>query len=70
MMPRAASELFAHIGRDPLHMYTVTMSYIQIYMEMLQASCQTPLHCHHDHCSGCKSSRVNVYVKVLLARLS
>ena len=37
MMPRAASELFAHIGRDPQHMYTVTMSYVQIYMEMLQA---------------------------------
>ena len=36
MMPRAAAELFAHIGRDAGHMYTVTMSYVQIYMEMLQ----------------------------------
>jgi hypothetical protein len=41
MMPRAASELFAHIGRDAHHMYVVTMSYIQIYMEMLQASSRT-----------------------------
>ena len=39
MMPRAAAELFTHIGRDAGHMYTVTMSYVQIYMEMLQVGC-------------------------------
>lgn len=37
MMPRAAAELFAHVARDPGHMYTITMSYLQIYMELLQA---------------------------------
>ena len=37
MMPRAAAELFAHITRDASHLYTVTMSYVQIYMELLQA---------------------------------
>ena len=44
MMPRAAAELFAHIGRDVGHMYTVTMSYVQIYMEMLQARFIGPCH--------------------------
>jgi len=43
MMPRAAAELFTHIGRDVGHMYTVTMSYVQIYMEMLQVG-RSPRH--------------------------
>ncbi|KAG2485040.1 hypothetical protein HYH03_016243 [Edaphochlamys debaryana] len=36
MIPRAAAELFAAAGRDPSHTYRITMSYIQIYMEMIQ----------------------------------
>lgn len=39
MIPRAAAEVFAHIAADALNEYTVFMSYIQIYMEMIQASC-------------------------------
>ena len=40
MIPRAASEVFAHIGTDVLNEYTVFMSYIQIYMEMIQVRCK------------------------------
>ncbi|GFR51944.1 hypothetical protein Agub_g14466 [Astrephomene gubernaculifera] len=36
MIPRAAAELFAAAARDHLHTYRITMSYIQIYMEMIQ----------------------------------
>ncbi|KAL3161494.1 hypothetical protein ABBQ32_010369 [Trebouxia sp. C0010 RCD-2024] len=36
MIPRAASEVFAHIAADAVSEYTVFMSYIQIYMEMIQ----------------------------------
>ncbi|DBB04859.1 TPA: hypothetical protein ACH3X3_010146 [Trebouxia sp. C0006] len=36
MIPRAAAEIFAHISTDVLNEYTVFMSYIQIYMEMIQ----------------------------------
>ncbi|GIL67169.1 hypothetical protein Vafri_20615 [Volvox africanus] len=36
MIPRAAAELFSAAARDMLHMYRITMSYIQIYMEMIQ----------------------------------
>jgi hypothetical protein len=37
MMPRAAAAVFAHIAGDPSHHYSVCMSYIQIYRELLQA---------------------------------
>lgn len=40
MIPRAASEVFAHIAADALNEYTVFMSYIQIYMEMIQVLCK------------------------------
>ena len=40
MIPRAASEVFAHIAADALNEYTVFMSYIQIYMEMIQVHCK------------------------------
>ena len=36
MMPRAVAELFAHAERDLEHHYSFTMSYAQIYMELLQ----------------------------------
>ncbi len=36
MIPRAAAEIFAHISTDVLNEYTVFMSYIQIYMEIIQ----------------------------------
>ncbi|EIE22665.1 kinesin-domain-containing protein [Coccomyxa subellipsoidea C-169] len=36
MMPRAASVVFSEIAGDPDNTYTVVMSYIQIYMELLQ----------------------------------
>ena len=36
MIPRAAAEVFAHIAKDVINEYTVFMSYIQIYMEMIQ----------------------------------
>lgn len=36
MIPRAAAEVFAAIAADTVHEYTVTLSYIQIYMELIQ----------------------------------
>ena len=36
MMPRAAAEVFSDIANDAVHEYSVTMSYIQIYMELIQ----------------------------------
>ena len=36
MMPRAAAAIFSAIERDQGHSYTVMMSYIQLYMELLQ----------------------------------
>ncbi len=50
MIPRAAAEIFAHISTDVLNEYTVFMSYIQIYMEMIQVrpSCLLQL----DTCSA------------------
>lgn len=39
MMPRAAATVFSEIAHDNSHSYTVTMSYIQIYMELLQVCC-------------------------------
>ncbi|KAK9904052.1 hypothetical protein WJX75_003480 [Coccomyxa subellipsoidea] len=36
MMPRAASAIFSEIAGDQNNAYTVVMSYIQIYMELLQ----------------------------------
>ena len=45
MIPRAAAEIFAHISTDVVNEYTVFMSYIQIYMEMIQVepNCFLPL---------------------------
>ena len=57
MMPRAAAELFTHIGRDVGHMYTVTMSYVQIYMEMLQVP-RKSYHCPRSLCASQASSAV------------
>jgi hypothetical protein len=42
MMPRAAAEIFSDIANDPVHEYSVMMSYIQIYMELIQVG---PRHC-------------------------
>ena len=36
MMPRSAAAVFNGIKADPAHHYTVHMSYMQIYMEMIQ----------------------------------
>ncbi len=36
MMPRAAAAIFSEIEHDSSNSYTVVMSYIQIYMELLQ----------------------------------
>ena len=36
MMPRSAAAIFNGIKADPAHHYTVHMSYMQIYMEMIQ----------------------------------
>ena len=36
MMPRAAAAIFSAIEHDQGHSYTVMMSYIQLYMELLQ----------------------------------
>ncbi|KAG1668504.1 hypothetical protein FOA52_012098, partial [Chlamydomonas sp. UWO 241] len=36
MIPRCAAEIFAKAKADPFHAYSVSMSYIQIYMELLQ----------------------------------
>ena len=41
MMPRAAAAIFNEIRADALHHYTVHMSYMQIYMEMIQVRGQT-----------------------------
>ncbi|KAL4437271.1 hypothetical protein ABPG75_004410 [Micractinium tetrahymenae] len=36
MIPRAAAEIFSHIEGDSTHEYTVYMSYVQLYMELIQ----------------------------------
>lgn len=36
MMPRAAAHLFQEISTDSSHTYNVVMSYVQIYMELIQ----------------------------------
>lgn len=36
MIPRAAAEIFSHIAQDTRHEYSVCLSYIQIYMELIQ----------------------------------
>lgn len=36
MMPRAAAAIFMGVDSDPTHHYTVHMSYLQIYNELLQ----------------------------------
>ena len=45
MMPRAAAAIFSAIEHDQGHSYTVMMSYIQLYMELLQvhAAAKAPL---------------------------
>lgn len=50
MIPRAAAEVFAHISKDVINEYTVFMSYIQIYMEMIQVGAFWP--------STCKAIRI------------
>lgn len=47
MIPRAAAEVFAHISKDVLNEYTVFMSYIQIYMEMIQVTATACVSCMH-----------------------
>ena len=44
MMPRAAAAIFSAIEHDQSHSYTVMMSYIQLYMELLQVR---PGACQH-----------------------
>ena len=44
MMPRAVAELFAHAERDRSHHYSFTMSYVQIYMELIQVRNSHKLH--------------------------
>ena len=39
MMPRAAAAIFSGVRGDPIHHYTVHMSYLQIYREELQVCC-------------------------------
>ena len=36
IIPRAAAEIFSRAAADQDHIYRVSMSYIQIYMEMIQ----------------------------------
>ncbi|GAX79215.1 hypothetical protein CEUSTIGMA_g6655.t1 [Chlamydomonas eustigma] len=36
MIPRAVAEVFKKAQEDPFHSYAVSMSYIQIYMELIQ----------------------------------
>lgn len=36
MIPRAAAEVFSHVEQDQGHEYTVYMSYVQLYMELIQ----------------------------------
>lgn len=36
MIPRAAAEVFSAIAADPGHEYSVALSYVQIYMELIQ----------------------------------
>ena len=36
MIPRAAAEVFSHIEQDSAHEYSVYMSYVQLYMELIQ----------------------------------
>lgn len=36
IIPRAASEIFAAVGADPMHDYVIHMSYLQIYCEQMQ----------------------------------
>ena len=53
MIARAAAEVFAHIAADVLNEYTVFMSYIQIYMEMIQLHivlCKNVLPCTVPRC--------------------
>ena len=38
MIPRAAAEVFASIAGDPANEYSIFMSYIQIYMELIQVT--------------------------------
>lgn len=42
MIPRAAAEIFSHIEGDPSHEYTVYMSYVQLYMELIQVGALGP----------------------------
>lgn len=36
MVPRAAAEIFSSMATDKSHEYTIYLSYIQIYMELIQ----------------------------------
>ncbi len=36
MIPRAVAEVFKKAREDPFHNYAVSISYIQIYMELIQ----------------------------------
>ncbi len=46
MMPRAAAAIFSAIEHDQSHSYTVMMSYIQLYMELVQVSCENVITYH------------------------
>lgn len=60
MMPRAAAAIFNGIKADPSHHYTVHMSYMQIYMELIQVqtSCSMLLHA----CSGTHITNFQIWL--------
>lgn len=40
MIPRVAAEIFSHVEGDSAHEYSVYMSYVQLYMELIQVGCR------------------------------
>jgi hypothetical protein len=45
MIPRAAAEIFTRIEGDASHEYTVYMSYVQLYMELIQVKARELWNC-------------------------
>ena len=45
MIPRAAADVFSTIAADPAHVFSVSMAYIQIYMELIQVAFSSPSLC-------------------------
>jgi hypothetical protein len=58
MIPRAAAEVFSHIEQDGGHEYSVYMSYVQLYMELIQVGCGIEPHqCLCEIQLDCMTSR-------------